>query len=72
MPEELGLTGSPGRFTYNGNEFDDEYGFDLYYYGERYMDPALGLFTVQDAVGDFINPYSYVLNNRGTCRIRKR
>jgi RHS repeat-associated protein len=59
----LGLTGSPGRFTYNGNEFDDEYGFDLYYYGARYMDPALGRFTTRDPVKDFINPYSYVRNN---------
>ena len=61
--EELGLTGSPGRFTYNGNEFDDEYGFDLYYYGARYMDPALGRFTTPDPVRDFVNPYSYVRNN---------
>ena len=59
----LGLTGSPGRFTYNGNEFDDDYGFDLYYYGARYMDPALGRFTTPDPVKDFINPYSYVANN---------
>jgi RHS repeat-associated protein len=56
--EELGLTGSPGRYTYNGNEFDDEYGFDLYYYGARYMDPALGRFTTPDPVQDFVNPYS--------------
>jgi len=46
--DELSLTGSPGRFTYNGNEFDDEYGFDLYYYGARYMDPVLGRFTITD------------------------
>jgi RHS repeat-associated protein len=63
MLAELGLTGSPGRFTYNGNEYDDEYGFDLYYYGARYMDPALGRFTTPDPVRDFINPYSYVRNN---------
>jgi RHS repeat-associated protein len=63
MLAELGLTGTPGRFTYNGNEFDDEYGFDLYYYGARYMDPALGRFTTPDPVKDFINPYSYVRNN---------
>ncbi len=61
--EELGLTGSPGRFTYNGNELDDEYGFDLYYYGARYMDPALGRFTTPDPIRDFVNPYSYVRNN---------
>ncbi len=61
--DELSLTGSPGRYTYNGNEFDDEYGFDLYYYGARYMDPGLGRFTTPDPVQDFINPYSYVRNN---------
>jgi hypothetical protein len=36
------LTGSPGRFIFNGKEYDDSYGFDLYYYGARYMSPALG------------------------------
>ncbi len=61
--DELSLTGSPGRYTYNGNEFDDEYGFDLYYYGARYMDPVLGRFTTPDPVRDFVNPYSYVRNN---------
>ena len=58
--EELGVTGSPGRFTYNGNELDDEYGFDLYYYGARYMDPSAGRFITPDPIKDFMNPYSYV------------
>ena len=61
--EMLSVTGAPGRFTYNGNELDDEYGFDLYYYGARYMDPASGRFITPDPVRDFYNPYSYVHNN---------
>jgi RHS repeat-associated protein len=57
------LTGSPGRFSFNGKEYDDSYGFDLYYYGARYMSPALGRFITPDPVQDFFNPYSYVGNN---------
>ncbi len=60
--EEMRVTGAPGRFTYNGKELDDEYGFDLYYYGARYMDPKTGRFTTPDPVKDFLNPYSYVGN----------
>ena len=41
----------------------DEYGFDLYYYGARYMDPSSGRFITPDPVKDFYNPYSYVSNN---------
>ena len=36
---------------------------NIYYYGARYMDPALGRFTTPDPVRDFVNPYSYVGNN---------
>ncbi len=62
------MTGAPGRFTYNGKELDDEYGFDLYYYGARYMDPITGRFTTPDPVKDFLNPYSYV-GNKPVIRI---
>jgi RHS repeat-associated protein len=61
--EQLSVTGTPGNHTYNGNELDDEWGFDLYYYGARYMDPALGRFITPDPINDFLNPYSYVGNN---------
>ena len=61
--EMLSVTGAPGRFTYNGNELDNEYGFDLYYYGARYMDPSSGRFITPDPNRDFYNPYSYVHNN---------
>ncbi len=60
---QTNITGSPGTYSYNGNEFDDEWDFDLYYYGARFMDPALGRFITPDPVNDFINPYSYVGNN---------
>ncbi|MCD6163125.1 MAG: hypothetical protein J7K40_12030 [candidate division Zixibacteria bacterium] len=57
------LTGTPGRFTYNGNEYNDTYDFDLHYYGARFMDPSLGRFITVDPVKDFLNPYSYVGSN---------
>jgi hypothetical protein len=38
--EQLQLTGASSRFSFNGKEYDDSYGFDLYYYGARYMSPV--------------------------------
>jgi hypothetical protein len=38
--EQMQLTGQPSRFSFNGKEYDDSYGFDLYYHGARYMSGA--------------------------------
>jgi RHS repeat-associated protein len=61
--EQLQLTGQPSRFSFNDKEYDDSYGFDLYYYGARYMSPSLGRFVTPDPMKSFLNPYSYVNNN---------
>ena len=61
--QQLSVAGTPGAHTYTGKEYDDEWEFDLYYYGARYMDPALGRFISPDPINDFLNPYSYVGNN---------
>jgi RHS repeat-associated protein len=55
-------SGNPVEFNYTGKEFDDAYGFDLYYYGARYYDAALGRFISPDPVREYLNPYSYVGN----------
>ena len=59
--------GSVVPYKYTGQEGDPE--TDLYYYGARYYDPALGNFISADSlVSDYtdsqsFNRYSYVLNN---------
>ncbi len=32
---QTSIIGDPGTYSYNGNEFDEEWDFDLYYYGAR-------------------------------------
>ena len=46
------------RFKFTGKEFDSE--SELYYYGARYYDPDLKVFTTPDPKGQFDNPYIYV------------
>ncbi len=66
-PFGLTLTGgTTEERLYTGKEKDST---DIYYYGARYYDPDMGLFTQPDPViADVYNPqqlnkYSYVLNN---------
>ncbi len=40
--EKLGMSGTNERFSFTGKEYVEEYGFNLYYYGARFMDPVLG------------------------------
>ena len=47
----------------SNKEYVDDWGFDLYYYGARFMDPNTGRFITPDPVQDYINQYSYVGNN---------
>lgn len=60
-----GLTvgGSHDRYRYTHKEFEDGYEVNVYYYGARYMDPALGRFISPDPIREYYNPYSYVANN---------
>jgi RHS repeat-associated protein len=61
--EKLYSYGDIGKYAYNGKEYVDDYGFDLYYYGARFMDPATGRFITPDPIKDYLNQYSYVGNN---------
>jgi RHS repeat-associated protein len=61
--EKLASTSNPGNYTCNGKEYMDDWGFDLYWYGARYMDPTTGRFITPDPVKDYLNQYSYVGNN---------
>ena len=60
--KQLEVTGTPGKYTYNGKEYLDDWGYDLYYYGARFMDPATGRFMTPDPIKGPLNPYSYVGN----------
>ena len=54
------------QYKYNGKEWQDELGLNLYDYGARNYDPALGRFFVLDLFSEqFVdrNPYHYVSNN---------
>jgi RHS repeat-associated protein len=56
-----------GKFKYNSKELNDELGLDLYDYGARFYDAALGRFhTIDPAVENQhhnYTPYAYVYNN---------
>ena len=53
-------------YKYNGKEFDTKKGLNLYDYGARHYDAALGRFTTFDPLSekDYLNvPYGYCGNN---------
>jgi RHS repeat-associated protein len=56
------------KFMYNGKEFNDELGLNLYDYGARMYDPSLGRWFVIDPKADDVmqidlTPYNYSWNN---------
>ena len=54
------------NYKYNGKELQDELGLNVYDYGARNYDPALGRWMNVDALADMypgISPYVYTLNN---------
>ena len=53
------------RHLYNGKELDTDFGLNVYFYGYRLHDPALGRFTTIDPIADnfpFVFVYNYVEN----------
>lgn len=54
------------KYKYNGKELDRMHGLDLYDYGARQYDPAIGSFTSMDPLAEkhyHINPYAYCAGN---------
>ncbi|EJL63432.1 RHS repeat-associated core domain protein-containing protein [Flavobacterium sp. CF136] len=63
----LGKGNSTGqKYKYNGKELQDELGLNMYDYGARNYDPALGRWMNIDPLAEKsrrFNPYTYALNN---------
>src|SRR5690554_3656749 len=61
-----GLQDSNQPYKYNGKEFDDLLGLNMYDYGARHYDPATGRWGTPDPLMEkyySISPYVYVANN---------
>ena len=59
-------TGNTQPYKYNGKEFDGKKGVNLYDYGARHYDAALGRFTTVDPSAEnyySTSPFTYCLNN---------
>jgi RHS repeat-associated protein len=67
--DELKLKPAAGltyKYKYNGKELQDELGLNMYDYGARNYDPALGRWMNMDAMSEEyfpMSPYSYAINN---------
>ncbi len=58
--------GRENKYLYNGKELDTDFGLNVYFYGARVYDAAVGRFTgVDPLAADFAawSPYSYSFNN---------
>ena len=56
----------PNKWKYNGFEFMDDFGLNLYDYQARQYDPVLGRFTSVDPAADLMrrhSPYNYAFDN---------
>ena len=54
------------KYKYNGKELQDELGLNIYDYGWRDYDPAIGRFIKMDRFSEKyydVNPYQYCVNN---------
>jgi len=56
------------RETFTGKEYDEDGevngagGIELYYFGARFFDPEVGVWTSKDPVQQYYNPYKYTAN----------
>ena len=61
-----GTENSDNRYKYNGKELDRMHGLDLYDYGARHYDAAIGRWGVIDPLAEkyySVSPYVYCANN---------
>jgi len=64
--ELVNVTETEYIYKYNGKEWQDELGLNVYDYGARNYDPAIGRFFSMDKFSDSyynITPYQYTANN---------
>jgi RHS repeat-associated protein len=57
---------SVDNYTYNGKEWNDDFGLDWLDYGARMYDPAIGRWNAVDPLAENysrVGPYNYVLGN---------
>jgi RHS repeat-associated protein len=60
-----GTVAPDNDYRYNGKELNGDYGMDLYEYGFRWYDAAIGRFTGVDPIADefaWVNTYNYAEN----------
>jgi len=60
------INNSDQRYKYNGKELDRMHGLDLYDYGARHYDAAIGRWGVIDPLAEkyySVSPYTYCTNN---------
>jgi len=66
LMEGMGVNSPGNDYTYNGKELNEDFGLNLYDYGARWYDAALGRWWSVDPLGEMtssISTYAYVLNN---------
>src|SRR5690606_6884359 len=54
------------QYKYNGKEYQDELGLNVYDYGARNYDPAIGRWMNMDSLSELyypVSPYIYAINN---------
>lgn len=61
--EGLSTSNPDNKFTFNGEELENDLGLNWYHYGARYYDPQLGRWHAVDLVDEFKSPYLFCANN---------